>query len=101
MRVFIKIHDLAPRLVEILDAPLMIGRHPDASIYLAHPTISKRHALITRQGEAIYLQDLGSTCGIYVNGHKARGRHPLTLGDAIRLGQITLELIALEVLPPP
>ena len=57
----------------------MVGRLPECDISLAHPTISRYHAVIQYRKEkshgnqkGMYVYDLGSTHGTFWNGHRIR-----------------------------
>lgn len=54
--------------------------------------VSRRHARLSRRGSRLYLEDLGSTNGSFVNGHAVpQGRRlPLRAGDRVRLGLLEL-----------
>lgn len=53
---------------------------------LDNPTVSKRHAKVFRGDDAkLYIEDLGSTNGTYVNDIKIK-RSPISSGMTIRLG---------------
>ena len=54
--------------------------------------VSRRHAYLIRQGDALYLEDLGSMNGTFVNHKrlKAQRRTPIHPGDLIRIGLIQL-----------
>jgi ABC-type multidrug transport system ATPase subunit/ribosomal protein L25 (general stress protein Ctc) len=49
---------------------LVIGRAPDCDVCLAHPTISRYHALLERLPEGLRLRDLQSVNGIFVSGQR-------------------------------
>jgi two-component system, NtrC family, response regulator AtoC len=67
-------------------ACLTIGRDPDCEVPLAHPRISRRHAVI-HAGPPLEIEDLGSTNGIRFAGERlATGRHPLPFGACVQLG---------------
>jgi len=51
---------------------LVIGRGDDADLILDEPEMSRRHALIEVAADSIYLRDLGSANGTYVNGVQVR-----------------------------
>lgn len=95
-RFYLRTRDFAPRDLEILEGVSTIGRLPGETFSFPHPTLSKRHACVRREGDVITLTDLKSSCGIYVNGRRIGPQHPLKPGDIISLGQITLELVALD-----
>lgn len=50
---------------------------------------SGKHALLTRHGGLLYVEDAGSTNGTFVNGRKAVGATPLRPGDKVRVGSTT------------
>jgi hypothetical protein len=64
----------------------LLGRGADADIVLEDSFSSSRHARLIPQGDAIVLEDLGSTNGTYLNGEPLAGPQPLHDGDRIRIG---------------
>ena len=64
----------------------MLGRGDGADIHLEDAFASSRHARLVPEGDAIVLEDLGSTNGTYLNGEPLRGPQPLHVGDRIRIG---------------
>ncbi len=71
----------------VLDADLVsLGRSHENQVVVADPRASRRHALIQREGDRFWLEDLGSTNGTYHNGARVRERTPLQDGDRIRIG---------------
>jgi pSer/pThr/pTyr-binding forkhead associated (FHA) protein len=69
-----------------LDSQLVLGRGDHAEIRIEDPFASSRHARIYEQGNAVVIEDLGSTNGTYLNGEALRGPQPLHAGDTIRIG---------------
>ncbi len=69
---------------------LEIGRSPEVGIVIADKSVSRRHAILRREGEAILLEDLGSTFGTYVNEEPlpSGGTVHLQDGDVVRFGQV-------------
>lgn len=65
--------------------PLILGRSENADVTLFHPSVQREHAQIVRRGSDVYLQDLGSTAGTFVNGQLVR-EHLLAEGDVVRIG---------------
>lgn len=71
----------------VIDSDLIsLGRSHENQVVVADPRASRRHALIQREGERFWLEDLGSTNGTYHNGARVRERIPLQDGDRIRIG---------------
>ena len=56
----------------------MIGRGSDCDLVLDEPEMSRRHAVIENSGDGMYLRDLGSANGTFVNGVQVRNAvlHP-------------------------
>lgn len=68
-----------------LEGDCTLGRG-DVEIHLDDPFASGRHARLTRQGNVMVLEDLGSTNGTYLNEEPVQGPQPLHPGDRIRIG---------------
>lgn len=68
---------------------MSIGRTPDASIFLDDVTVSRNHALLVRRRDGLYIDDLGSLNGTYVNRHRIES-HLLDDGDEIQIGKFKL-----------
>jgi diguanylate cyclase (GGDEF)-like protein len=70
---------------ELHDEPVVIGRAPECVISLQHPSVSRNHCRIWREGEEYWIEDCGSTNHTYLNG-KDVARAPLRDGDQISVG---------------
>lgn len=68
---------------------LVIGRGADAGLRLDSQSVSRRHCQLISTADQAYIEDLGSTNGILVNGQKRR-MHRLEAGDKIVVGDHTL-----------
>jgi predicted component of type VI protein secretion system len=71
--------------LELKQGALNIGRSRDNDLCLDDLTISQHHARIVTVFDSSYVEDLGSTNGIYVNGKKTK-THTLHNGDVLTLG---------------
>ncbi len=71
--------------------PLILGRSENADVTVFHPQVQRAHAQIVQRAGGMYLQDLGSSAGTYVNGQPIR-EHQLTEGDVVRIGSSRLVL---------
>ena len=65
---------------------LNMGRAPDNHIVVNDRRVSRRHAILKREGTDYVLEDLGTPNGTFVNDQRIQ-RQVLAPGDAIRLGQ--------------
>lgn len=70
---------------------VVIGRGRGADIVISEPTMSRSHAAIGFDGEAFFVQDLGSTNGTRVNGNRAQ-KTPIKSGDDVQLGKLKLRV---------
>ena len=71
-----------------------IGRSSASDIDLVNDdTASRVHAQLTRHGEQLYVEDMGSTNGTYVNGERISSVVPLGLGDELRVGITSLRRV--------
>jgi serine phosphatase RsbU (regulator of sigma subunit) len=77
----------------------LVGRQPNAAVYLDSLAVSRQHANILRAGDAFFVEDLGSSNGTWINGQRVVGREPLTEGDTLQIGPYVLALRA-EPEPP-
>jgi hypothetical protein len=69
-----------------IDGDLVLGRGDRAEIRLEDPFASSRHARIFEQGNAVVIEDLGSTNGTYLNEEVLQTPRPLHPGDRVRIG---------------
>jgi predicted component of type VI protein secretion system len=65
---------------------ITVGRDPSNDIVINDPQVSRQHARITRQGQMVVIEDVGSTNGSFANGMRLTGPHVLSNGDVIGLG---------------
>jgi pSer/pThr/pTyr-binding forkhead associated (FHA) protein len=75
-----------PGMIYDLDADLVLGRGERAEIRLEDPFASSRHARVFEQGNAVVIEDLGSTNGTYLNEELLESPRPLHPGDRVRIG---------------
>ena len=68
---------------------MRIGRSPDAEVFLDDVTVSRNHALLVRRRDGLYIDDLGSLNGTYVNRRRIES-HKLTDGDELQIGKYKL-----------
>ena len=68
---------------------MTIGRSPEAEIFLDDVTVSRNHALLVRRRDGLYIDDLGSLNGTYVNRRRIES-HKLQNGDELQVGKYKL-----------
>ena len=79
-----------------VNLPCVIGRGKDADLVFSDPSISHRHALILEADGAMWVEDLKSANGVYINDRKIDGRSLLQPGDSIQVGQTKFLIIRPE-----
>jgi pSer/pThr/pTyr-binding forkhead associated (FHA) protein len=81
--------------VEVGAAPVTVGRSPDNSLPLpADEYSSAHHARIELLRDGLWILDLGSTNGSFVNGKPIDGRARLRPGDVVRIGDTRLRVVS-------
>ncbi len=75
------------------DRQVLIGRSSDLDMVLVEDMVSRKHARISMQSDQIWIEDLGSTNGTFVNGEKIK-RARLKEGDRVLIGTSILKLMA-------
>ena len=76
---------MANQTLPLTENVTTIGSVAGNTVVLADPAVSRKHAGIRRVESDYELADLGSTNGVYVNGHKVP-KKTLEPGDIIRVG---------------
>jgi LCP family protein required for cell wall assembly len=78
--------------IDLLPAPLRIGRRPGNQVVLTDSYASGDHAEVVSQQGKRCVRDLGSTNGTRLNGRpiSPRSLHPLRDGDVIQIGESSL-----------
>ncbi len=69
-----------------------IGRSPDCDIFLDDVTVSRRHAVIKRQGNQLKIEDLGSLNGTFLNRRRIESGE-LSDDDELQIGKYKLTFL--------
>ncbi len=65
---------------------IVLGRDPNCDHVLDYPMVSWRHAKIDRNGTSLFVEDLKSSNGTFVNGQRISDRTAVKPGDVVGLG---------------
>ena len=80
--------------VDINAARFRVGRRPGLNLSLPSMQVSMIHAEFVQLGGRMFIRDLNSTNGTFVNGRRIDNRDvPLRDGDRIRVGTLELRLM--------
>lgn len=70
-----------------------LGRKQENTIVLTEPFVSGNHAKIYTKNNNLYVEDLNSTNGVYVNGEKIEEKFKLISGDEIKIGSAIFKVL--------
>ena len=86
------------RVVPLQEGFTRVGRSMAAHVRFDDPTVSRRHAVIHREGDRARVLDDRSLNGVFVNGNRADW-HELSDGDEIMIGRFHLFFMSLTGVP--
>ncbi|QDT53370.1 Phytochrome-like protein cph2 [Caulifigura coniformis] len=66
----------------------IIGRRPGSNLQVVSPRVSGRHAELLTIGKHLFIRDLGSTNGTYVNRRRIEQPTPIAEGDHIEVADV-------------
>jgi FHA domain len=78
---------LRGRRIELSGERMVVGREPGSDIRLDDRHVSRTHAAVSRRGNAVHVEDLGSSGGTFVNEAPATAGE-LRPGDVIRFASV-------------
>ena len=79
-------------MVAVEPVPFIVGRDEDCNLKLTDKRISRRHSEIRRSGDHLWIRDLGSTNGTFVNQKKIEQAELLEPGDRISIGKFKFSI---------
>ena len=88
----------AGRTIPTTEGGVVVGRQRDAQVMLDTAAVSRRHARISWEGDLIFVEDLGSSNGTFINDIRISARTQLRPGDTLRIGTSLFRLEA-EAMP--
>ncbi|MBM79890.1 MAG: hypothetical protein CMJ78_04770 [Planctomycetaceae bacterium] len=71
--------------VRLRDDNTLFGRHPNCHIVLNSTSVSRHHAQIVFENDSVFLEDLKSQNGTYLNGDRIEKRIKLNDGDEVNI----------------
>ncbi|WP_297417697.1 FHA domain-containing protein [Clostridium sp.] len=85
--------DLKDGSIIPIRSDLTIGRKDGNSIVLSDPHVSGNHAKIIVWNDSLFIEDLNSTNGTYVNGNKINSKMKLVNKDEIKIGTSVFKIL--------
>jgi len=97
-KIIISREGMVEQQVQLSKERMTLGRHRHNDIVLGHPSVSGEHAVIVTILDDSFLEDLHSTNGTFVNGHRI-GKHFLQNNDIIKIAKFHVQFVADGIRP--
>ncbi len=81
--------------------PFLVGRRADSDLVLPFGRVSHRHAKLFSRREGLWLRDLGSTNGTFINGKRVADDCRLKDGDIVHFADHEFRLVSFNTHQPP
>jgi S-DNA-T family DNA segregation ATPase FtsK/SpoIIIE len=81
----------------LADGNNVIGRDDACAVRLSDETISRQHCVVQVADGKVTVLDLGSSSGTKVNNAAISAGYKLGSGDAVRIGKVELEFVAVAL----
>src|SRR3954465_13627421 len=91
-KMIVSIDGVVIKEVQLTKDRTTLGRRPYNDIVIDNLAVSGEHAVLQMTGNEVYLEDLNSTNGTYVNG-KAVKKQLLENNDAVEIGKYKIKYI--------
>ena len=77
-----------------IDRDMLVGRHQDADVLLQAAEISRRHAALLLKDQLLWVQDLNSSNGTFVNDIRIEQEKQLHDGDIVQFASFKFSVLA-------
>lgn len=91
-KMIVSIDGVVIKEVQLTKDRTTLGRRPYNDIVIDNLAVSGEHAVMQMSGMDVFLEDLNSTNGTYVNG-KAIKKQQLQNGDAVEIGKYKIKFV--------
>ncbi|MEO8383092.1 MAG: GGDEF domain-containing protein [Acidobacteriota bacterium] len=85
--------DLPGQVFRLKSGRHVIGRRPECDIRVRERAVSGIHAEVIRVRDTVTINDLASTNGTLLNGHRIRTPMPLIQGNLLKLGNCVFKYV--------
>jgi pSer/pThr/pTyr-binding forkhead associated (FHA) protein len=92
-KMIVSIDGVVIKEVQLTKERTTLGRRPYNDVVIDNLAVSGEHAAVQMMGDEVFLEDLNSTNGTYVNG-KSIKRQQLRHGDTIEVGKYKIQFIS-------
>lgn len=77
-----------------IDRDMLVGRHQDADVLLQAAEISRRHAALLLKDQLLWVQDLNSSNGTFINDIRIEQEKQLHDGDIVQFASFKFSVLA-------
>ncbi|HQS30566.1 MAG: FHA domain-containing protein [Polaromonas sp. 39-63-203] len=91
-KMIVSIDGVVIREVQVTKDRTSVGRRPYNDVVIDNLAVSGEHAVLQMSGNEVYLEDLNSTNGTFVNG-KAVKKHLLNDSDTVEIGKYKIKYV--------
>jgi FHA domain len=91
-KMIVSIDGVVIKEVQLTKDRTTLGRRPYNDIVIDNLAVSGEHAVMQMSGSDVFLEDLNSTNGTYVNG-KAIKKQQLQSGDTVEIGKYKIKFV--------
>lgn len=77
-----------------VERDMLVGRHQDADILLQSADISRRHAALVLKDKQLWVQDLNSSNGTFINDVRVEQETELHDGDIVQFASFVFSVLA-------
>ncbi len=99
MKIDVKIQNRVIEHFSFEKGTISIGRDPGCDLKIDNPVLSRKHAQITSENGQHFIEDLGSTNGVFLRDQKIAGKTPLKDGDEFKIDKFTFHVKLGEAAP--
>jgi hypothetical protein len=93
-KMIVSIDGVVIKEVQLTKDRTTLGRRPYNDIVIDNLAVSGEHAVLQLNGNEVYLEDLNSTNGTFLNGQVIKSRQLLQDNDIINIGNFRIQYLA-------
>lgn len=80
------------RIIPVSKTQFIIGRHRECQLRVTSPKVSVHHCALLLRDDGVWVKDLNSTNGTFVNDEAVSGERKLRPDDTLRVGPLVVRL---------